>query len=186
MANAPPKVTLVLGIGNTLLTDDGAGVHTVSYLRRTQGEGMDVRYVDGGTLSFVFLEAIEGAGGLIVVDAAEMDAPPGTVRRFEGRAMDRFLRAGRRSAHEVGLADLLELARLRGWRLPRRALVAIQPERVGWGDAPSPTVARAIPEAAEHVVNLVQGWRNGHGVEGSAEPCAGHQPTRKSYGLGQR
>jgi hydrogenase maturation protease len=160
MANAPPKATLVLGIGNTLLTDDGAGVHTVSYLRRTQGEAADVRYVDGGTLSFVFLEEIEGADGLIVVDAAEMDAPPGTIRRFEGGAMDRFLRAGRRSAHEIGLADILELAHLRGRQIPRRALVAIQPERVAWGDTPSPTVARAIPEAAQDVVQLVQGWRH--------------------------
>jgi hydrogenase maturation protease len=168
MANVVPKATLVLGIGNTLLTDDGAGVHTVSYLRRTQGDLTGVCYVDGGTLSFVFMAAIEGAAGLIVVDAAEMQAPPATIRRFEGEEMDRFLRAGRRSAHEVGLADILELARLRGLCLPPRALVAIQPERVGWGDAPSPTVARVIPEAAGHVVQIVMGWRRGHrGVRGT-------------------
>ena len=163
MANVRSKATLVLGIGNTLLTDDGAGVHTVSYLRRTRANWANVRLVDGGTLSFVFLEAIDGADGLIVVDAADMDATPGTVRRFEGQAMDRFLRAGRRSAHEIGLADILELARLRGQQVPRRALVAIQPERIGWGDTPTPSVARAIPEAAMDVVQLVQGWRHrGH------------------------
>jgi len=168
MANALPKATLVLGIGNTLLTDDGAGVHTLSHLRRSHADLTGVCYLDGGTLSFVFLDAIEGAEGLIVVDAAEMHVAPGTIRRFEGEAMDRFLRAGRRSAHEVGLADILDLARLRGRRLPRRALVAIQPERVGWGDAPSPAVARMIPAAAETVVQIVMGWRNAHrGVETS-------------------
>jgi hydrogenase maturation protease len=168
MATVLPKATLVLGIGNTLLTDDGAGVHTVSYLRRSRGDLPGVRYVDGGTLSFVFLEAIEGVEGLIVVDAAEMQAPPGAIRRFEGREMDRFLRGGRRSAHEIGLADILELARLRGLPLPRRALVAIQPERLGWGADPSPRVASAIPEAAECVAQLLRGWRNGHRVGGCA------------------
>jgi hydrogenase maturation protease len=159
MVNEPRKAMVVLGIGNTLLTDDGAGVHTISYLRRKRGEVADVRYVDGGTLSFVFMEAVEGAEALIVVDAAEMEAPPGTVRRFEGREMDRFLRAGQRSAHAIGLADILDLARLRGWDVPRRALVAIQPERVGWGATPSPAVARAIPQAARDVVELMRGWR---------------------------
>jgi len=180
MANALPKATLVLGIGNTLLSDDGAGVHTVSYLRQAHGDLPDVRYVDAGTLSFVFMEAIEAAAGLIVVDAAEMGAPPGTIRRFEGEAMDRFLRAGRRSAHEVGLADILELARLRGLRLPRRALVAIQPDRVGWGDAPSPTVARAIPEAADNVVQVVMGWRDGHRGVTSSLARRGPPLTKKT------
>ncbi|MGD2062415.1 MAG: HyaD/HybD family hydrogenase maturation endopeptidase [Nitrospirota bacterium] len=186
MTNALPKATLVLGIGNTLLTDDGAGVHTIFHLRRTQDEATDVRYVDGGTLSFVFMEEIEGAGALVVIDAAELNAPPGTIRRFEGRGMDEFLRAGRRSAHEVGLADILELARLRGWSLPRRALVAIQPQHLGWGDAPSPSVARAIPEAAELVVRLVEGWRHGHRSGGVIGSHKGHGTQRKPHSIDQR
>ena len=181
MANARTKTTLVLGIGNTLLSDDGAGIHTITYLRDAHGELPGVRYVDGGTLSFVFMEAIAGADELIVVDAAELGDPAGTVRHFEGEAMDRFLRTPGRSAHEIGVADILELARLRGWTVERRALVAIQPDRLGWGVGPSPPVARAIPEAAERVVRLVKEWRDQHHSEPGHDRTCSAQPERENH-----
>jgi hydrogenase maturation protease len=149
--------TLVLGLGNLLLTDEGIGIHVLDYLARnypTPG----VAFVDGGTLSFTLATYIEAAHVLIVVDAVELGEEPGAVRTFCDAEMDRFLQGPRRSAHELNLADLIDTARITD-RLPaRRALVGIQPAEVGWGEEPSPMVAAAIPHAAAEVLTLLKTW----------------------------
>lgn len=150
--------TLLLGIGNVLLSDEGAGVHALRLLRDRHGEREGLRYVDGGTLSFTLLEEIEDADWLIVFDAAKLDLAPGGWRCLEGAEMDTFLLSGRGSVHEVGLADLCAAARLLG-RLPkRRALIGIQPATFGWGEQPSPAVAAALPRAADAAIELMYGW----------------------------
>src|SRR3990172_6228397 len=99
--------TVVLGIGNTLLGDEGAGVHALRALEARAVDLPDVEYLDGGTLSFTLAAAIEEADRLIVLDAAQLNAVPGTVQLFEDDAMDRFLGSRRKaSVHEVGLIDL--------------------------------------------------------------------------------
>lgn len=154
----PTPTTLVLGIGNLLLTDEGAGIHVVRYLARHYGELPGMDYVDGGTLNFLLAPRIEQAERLVVVDAANLRATPGTQRTFHGDEMDRFLQGMGRSAHEVGLLDLLTMARLVG-RLPlRRALLGIQPASLEWGNAPSLAVARVIPHAAHEVLRLAERW----------------------------
>jgi hydrogenase maturation protease len=151
---------LVLGVGNTLLRDEGAGVHTVRYLEAHAAEPDDVELVDAGTLSFTLAPAVERATGLIVIDAARMGEPPGTVRVLEGEVMDAFLGRHRKlSVHEVSLADLLQIARLTGALPPRRALVGIEPESLDWGEAPSEAVANAIPFAAAQARKLLSRWR---------------------------
>jgi hydrogenase maturation protease len=150
--------TLILGIGNSLLSDEGAGIHMLDHLRAAYPDSPGFTCLDGGTLSFTLAPWIEAAGRLIVVDAAELDAAPGTVQVFEGDALDRFAGKPRRSVHEVSLGDLLSIARLTGSLPEQRALVAIQPATLGWGTELSAPVARALPLAARDIMNLVQGW----------------------------
>jgi len=156
-ASADPAI-LVLGIGNTLLGDEGAGVHAMRWLERDCCDPA-VRFADGGTLSFTLAGLIEATPALIVLDAAEMKGPPGSVAVFEGQRMDEFLGSERkRSVHEVGLLDLMALAAL-GGRLPgKRALIGIQPESIDWSDLPTPTVAQAIPQACERARELIARW----------------------------
>ena len=151
--------TLVLGIGNTLLGDEGAGVHALRYLQG-RPEGRLLELVDAGTLGFTLLPLIEDHARLIVIDATNLDAPPGTVRVFEGSAMDIFLGRPRRSVHEVGICDLLHATRLSG-RFPKdRALIGIQPEIVGWQDGPSPVVAAAFAAVGSAVCERLSRWRD--------------------------
>jgi hydrogenase maturation protease len=138
--------TLVLGIGNTLLSDEGAGVHALEYLRSHYPDIPGVHYLDGGTLSFTLAGEIEDAENLIVIDAAQLGAPAGTVRCMTGKVMDRFLGQGKRSAR------LTEA-------FPRhRALIGIQPDVFGWGEAPSTPVCQAFPEVAAQALNLIEQW----------------------------
>lgn len=151
--------TLILGIGNVLLRDEGAGIHALRSLGESLGDRDHVELVDGGTLSFSLAGEIENADRLIVIDAAQLDAAPGTTQMFVGEEMDAFVGSKRkRSVHEVGLLDLMAIARLTN-RLPRRrALIGIQPQELDWGDTPSPAVAAAIPRACELALQLMQRW----------------------------
>jgi hydrogenase maturation protease len=151
--------TLILGIGNTLLSDEGLGVHLLEYLREHHANQPGITYLDGGTLSFTLAPEIEDCDNLIVLDAAQFDEVPGTVKLLVGAEMDRFLGQGKRSVHEVGLVDLMTIARLQD-RLPRnRALLGVQPAEFGWGEAPSDTVSRVIPQAASQVIELLYKWQ---------------------------
>ncbi|MDE2118325.1 MAG: HyaD/HybD family hydrogenase maturation endopeptidase [Betaproteobacteria bacterium] len=138
---------LVLGIGNTLLADEGVGVVAMRELEARFGARADMEFLDGGTLSFTLAVPISECADLLVIDAAELGSPPGTVRSFEGEEMDRFLGANRKSSvHEVGLLDLMLVSRLTGHWPEQRALIGIQPAVVDWGEALTPAVAAALPE----------------------------------------
>ena len=151
-------LALVLGFGNVLLSDDGAGVKLTERLRRELGpEAAD--FVDAGTLSFSLLPYLEATDSMLVIDAAELNRPSGAVALFEGAAMDEFLTSTRRrSVHEVGLIDLLDMARLQGCLPRRRALLCIQPCRIDWSETLSTSVAEALPEAALQARLLLERW----------------------------
>lgn len=150
---------LVLGIGNSLLSDEGAGIHTLVALQSRQPELPGVRFLDGGTLSFTLLSEIAEADALVVIDSAKFDGKPGDLLCLEGEAMDTFLAAGKLSVHEVGLADLFDIAWITGDLPKRRALVGIQPHKLDWGMTPSPAVAEAIPHAVDCILYLLRHWR---------------------------
>jgi len=151
--------TLILGIGNTLLTDEGAGVHVVRYLAEHHAGEPDVTFLDGGTLSFTLAGDIADHEGLIVIDAARLDAVPGTVRCFEDAQMDRYLGRAQMSVHEVGLSDLMDMARLSDTLPRRRALIGIQPADLDLGSQPTAVVEAAVPEAARLALDLARQWR---------------------------
>lgn len=160
--------TLILGIGNSLLADEGAGIHMLQFLRNHYPDLPDTTLLDGGTLSFTLAPWIEDADNLIVVDAAELQAEPGTVSVFCGQDMDRFAGRTRRSVHEVSLGDLLAISSLTDALPANRALVAIQPREVDWGHELSAPVQAALPLAAQHVVELVQQWHQSPGRPGAS------------------
>lgn len=158
MTSENKTTTLILGVGNTLLSDEGAGVHVISYLAQHYPAPSDATYLDGGTLSFTLAGEIAAHARLIVVDAARFGADPGTVRTLQGEDMDQYFTGDRESVHEVSILDLLDIARLSDTFPQRRALIGIQPAAIDWGEAPTPKVAEAIPKAAQAVIQLLQDW----------------------------
>ncbi len=151
---------LILGIGNRLLCDDGVGVHVVEQLQQHHPAHPEAEFLDGGTLSFTLAVPIADASALVVVDAAQVAGRPGAIELFEGEAMDRYLAGGgRRSVHEVGLMDMMAIARLSGTLPARRALIGIQPQETGWGEWPTAEVAAAIPAACDLALRLVEQWQ---------------------------
>ncbi len=156
---AAPPPTLIMGIGNILQGDDGVGVHALNALRNALGADPGIHLYDAGTLGATLLVEIEQAERLIFIDAMRMNAAAGTVRCFEGEAMDQWLRRAQAgSVHEVSLGELLDMARLVD-RLPaRRALIGIEPGHIGWGEHLSSEVRIALP-AVEHCVrDMLRRW----------------------------
>ena len=142
---------LVLGIGNILLGDEGVGVAVARELERDAGSlPAGTQVVDGGTLGLDLLPLVETAEELIVIDALELRAEPGTVTVLRGGEIGDRL-GGHLSIHQVGVADLMAAARLLG-RLPGHVtLVGIQPGCVDPGLRLSPPVEAAIPRVVEVV-----------------------------------
>jgi hydrogenase maturation protease len=153
--------TLVLGLGNNLLGDDGAGIHALKKLEGIwPADDPSVEFVDGGTLSFTLAGLIQEADQLIVIDAAQLNATPGHVQVFENQDMDRFINGGRcTSVHEVSLSELMDIALLTGALPGRRALVGIQPQHLDWADQPTARVQAGIADACERTKQLLEAWR---------------------------
>ncbi len=152
--------TLVLGIGNTLLADEGVGVVAMRALQEMMGAEPTIDFIDGGTLSFTLAAPIAECEALIVFDAAMVGGPAGSVASFEGAAMDVFLGENRKaSVHEVGLIDLMVVSQLTERWPARRALIGIQPARVDWGEELSPAVAAGVAAMCDIAAHLIAVWR---------------------------
>ena len=140
--------TLILGVGNLLMSDDGVGVRVIERIEsaRTVPEGVET--LDGGTCGLDLLHFLEGVDNLVVIDAANLGQAPGTIRRLEGDAVPAFL-ALKVSPHEINLPELFFSAQLVGI-YPRRVVVlGIQPETLKVGLELSPLVAARVDELAD-------------------------------------
>ena len=98
--------TLVLGLGNVLMGDEGVGVHVVRAIEK-RILPPNVECLDGGTGGFVLLEPMQDAARIIMIDAAADGNPIGTVSRTTPRFSADYPPA--LTAHDVGIKDLLDL-----------------------------------------------------------------------------
>jgi hydrogenase maturation protease len=135
---------LILGLGNILCTDDGVGAVAVHRLLREWRPPEGVEVLDGGTLGLSLLPLLEEADAAILVDAIRGEGPPGTLVRIEGEDVAPAV-AARLSVHQVGVADLLDGARLLGRCPPRLVLVGLVPADLGLGVALTPAVEARLP-----------------------------------------
>jgi hydrogenase maturation protease len=144
---------LVVGVGNALRGDDGAGVAVVRRLRERAGaDELAVRELEGEGIGL--LDAWAGARAVLLVDSIRSGAAPGTIHRVEatGRPLPAELRSST-STHAIGVADAIELARALG-RLPDRLVVyGIEGGRFDAGAELSPAVAAAIDGVIDAVLH---------------------------------
>ncbi len=148
---------LVLGLGNTLMTDDAFGPRMAEALSARYALPPGVTALDGGTLGLDLLPRLEGVERLLILDVLEMGATPGTVFRLEGEAVPRAF-ASKLSVHQMGVQDLLAVAELQG-HLPRELVVwGVQPESVEVGLELTPAVAAATEEVLAGVAGELRRW----------------------------
>lgn len=141
----------VVGLGNLILSDDGAGVHVVQHLVEAFRFPDGVVVIDGGTSAIDLLDQLIEAEHLIFVDAARTGGVPGTVVELEGARLPAWFRQ-RMSPHQVGLADLLATLALMDHAPKSVTLIGIEPQSMELGTELTPAVHAAAAQAAAKVL----------------------------------
>ena len=150
--------TLVLGLGNILLSDEGVGVRVVERLLEQYDFPEGVRVMDGGTLGLDLLPYVEDASRLLVVDAVQARKPPGSLVRMVGDEIPIFLDASKVSPHQEGLQDLLAVAVLKGYLPDEVVFWGAQIESLGVGLELSAPVAAQVDALAGKVLEELARW----------------------------
>ncbi len=148
---------LVVGLGNVLLGDDGLGPVALARIERDYRIPPEVRLIDGGTLGLTLLSELVQAVHVILVDAVATGEPPGTLVRLDGDAVRDAVR-DRLSVHQVGVADLLDAARLIGCYPDSVVLLGLAPGSIGFGvertDAVEKALGTLVSAVAQEVTSL--------------------------------
>lgn len=152
------KTTLLLALGNTLRGDDGIGSGVLDYLQQVELPE-NVTLIDGGTPGLETVLLMQGYDRVIVIDAAEMDQPPGTCIRFTPdtvrlQSRDMYLRG---TLHYAGLAEALSLGEALALLPPEIIIFGVQPQAIDWELGLSEPVAAAIPAVAQAVMETIYG-----------------------------
>jgi hydrogenase maturation protease len=149
MSTASDK-TVVLGLGNILHGDDGAGAQAISRLRADPRVSADVSLVEGGTLGLELLPYVWDCARLIVIDAIEVGEPPGTLVRMSGEDLNSL--PGHSNVHQLGVSDLLVALRMLADRQPEVVLLGVQPGSTDWSCELSSHVAATIDSLVEAAI----------------------------------
>ncbi len=161
--------TLVLGLGNPLMGDDGLGLRALARLRQEWAvEGVEL--VDGGTWGMNLLPLIEDAGRLLLLDAIDVGAAPGTLVELEHDQIPRLF-ARKLSPHEIDLREVLALAELRGTLPAETIALGIQPRDVELSTELTPEVAAQVDALLERVIARLS--LAGHACRRIAAPAPG-------------
>ncbi|MCR4438788.1 MAG: hydrogenase maturation protease [bacterium] len=146
-----PAHTLVVGVGNVLLADEGVGVHAANLLQAARLPE-HVRVMECGTNFMAAATHLRGARKVVIVDAVRAGSKPGTIHRLTYEELERA-GAGLRFAHQVSLLSSLRLLRLAEPALAKAEviLLGVEPATVSGGMEMSPEVRAALPRLIEAV-----------------------------------
>ena len=157
MFDRPAYKTLVLGVGNTLMGDEGVGVHVIERLLAGYVVPEEVQVLDGGVLGMDLLYYLEGIENLLLVDAVETHREPGTIIRLENDEVPAFL-SMKISPHQVGVPDMLAAAKFKDLYPKRLVLWGIQPEILDMGLELSPLIESKVDTLTENIVGQLKTW----------------------------
>ncbi len=152
-----PRATLVLGLGNILLRDEGVGVRVVQAM-----EGLvlppDVELFDGATAGLDLLDVLADRRKVIAIDAIAGDSAPGTVLRL---SPDDLVpeESHRVSLHEIGFLETLAAAEQLGVAPQELVVFGVKPLDVSYGLDLSPKIARLLPRIVELVLSELETQR---------------------------
>ena len=140
---------LVLGLGNILLSDEGAGVKAIEELQDRYNCSGGVEFVDGGTIGFELLPYFEGRSHILIIDAVKTGRKPGTLVRIEDPPA---YFSSKTSPHQIGLADVMGIAVITDIMPKNITLFGIEPKQLSTGLDLSTEVARNLSQLVDMVV----------------------------------
>ncbi|HEY0857446.1 MAG TPA: HyaD/HybD family hydrogenase maturation endopeptidase [Albitalea sp.] len=150
-AERTSRRVVILGIGNTILSDEGVGVHAAAALRERYALPAGVQVIDGGTAGMELLDDLADVDVLLVLDAVKARRAAGTVLCLSGAEVPVFFRS-KLSPHQVSICDVLASLEFAGQAPRDLVLVGIEPESLELGLEMTPTVANRVPEMVKTAV----------------------------------
>lgn len=137
--------TVILGIGNIILSDEGVGVRAAEALSAAYEIPADVEVVDGGTTGMELLGPLTGVDLLVVLDAIKAGRAPGTVVTLTGSEVPVFF-CSRLSPHQISICDVLAGLEFSGEAPKDLVLIGCEPDSLELGLELTPMIAAQIPE----------------------------------------
>jgi hydrogenase maturation protease len=149
--------TVVIGVGNTILSDDGIGVHAARLLQSDPRVPAGVTILDGGTIGLELLPYASDASRLLLLDAVNSGEAPGTLTRMT--AKDLLDTSAGWSVHQLGVADLIAALTLMSTRSQDIVVLGVQPASTDWGTSLSPDVEPALIGLVDAALAQLQLWK---------------------------
>ena len=154
MFEPPSAHTVVIGLGNPLMSDEGIGSRLITELagRSNREESAGVLFLDLGTSGAKVLHAIAEKRKAIFLDCVFMGERPGAIRRFTTDDVRSLKILSRFSFHEADLLGILELSRRLGECPPEVVLFGIEPQEI----VPGETLSSALQTRIREYVAMIQ------------------------------
>ncbi|MCK5695594.1 MAG: HyaD/HybD family hydrogenase maturation endopeptidase [Desulfobacula sp.] len=154
------KKLLVLGVGNILMMDEGAGIHAIHefWEEKENYDEAVVDFIDGGTFTQDIFYLFEEYEHLLVLDIVRAGHESGTIYSLDENDLIQNEKQ-MLSLHDVDLLDSLKMAQMRGHR-PTLKVVGIEPDKINWGTEMTPALVKAFPSfmkvAKKHIATLLK------------------------------
>lgn len=146
------KDIVVVGLGNLLMTDEGAGLRVIQALIAMSERFDNVEFIELGSSALSVVHAIAGRQKAILVDCVCMDQPAGTIRRFTPDDVISKKATKGFSLHEGDLLGELELSRQLG-EYPNEVIIfGIQPKSIMLGEDLSPELEERLESYTETIL----------------------------------
>jgi hydrogenase maturation protease len=147
------KKTMVLGIGNIIMGDEGFGLHVI---RRLKEIGMPDNIIleEGGVGGFELLGSLQGIEKLVVVDIMMLPLPPGELKVFEPGDLPTEPGKAIVSFHQIGVLELVNIWGMMGNKEPEVTFIVTCPHNIDWGTELSEPLKPAVEKAANMIKNL--------------------------------
>jgi hydrogenase maturation protease len=157
MEDLLPSETVVIGVGNTILSDEGVGVHAARLLQSDPRVPFGVTILDGGTIGLELIPYASSASHVLFLDAMNSGNPPGTLALMTGR--DLLGATGGRSVHQLGVADLIAALFLVSIRPQDIVVLGVQPANTDWGTTLSSEVEAALVPLVDAALAQLNLWK---------------------------
>jgi len=151
------KEIAVIGIGNTLMSDDGAGVFALETLIERYELPENIDPIDGGTKGLELLPFVEGKEKILFIDAVNFNKAPGYVGELSRHEIPDYF-ATKLSVHQIALPDLIGAGKLLGTLPEEIHLIGIQPLSIDMGYGITPPLKSRFDELLERVVEKLKTW----------------------------
>ncbi|HEY8909489.1 MAG TPA: HyaD/HybD family hydrogenase maturation endopeptidase [Desulfosporosinus sp.] len=145
---------MVMGVGNILLSDEGLGVRFLDELAK-ESLPEYVELLEGGTAGLELVHLIQEVDFLIIVDALDAKAEPGSLFRFQPGDIRVLPEQYEVSFHQIGILEVLSMANILG-KAPQTLIFGVQPKSLEWGMDISPEIQALFPRLTKFVLQEIE------------------------------